>query len=120
MDSHTTQHKRTATTLDALRRIRGYSDQTLANRAGMSRSQVESRRHGRAPITLDDLERLAEALGVPTTVLLLDPADALRWLVENDAVDLGKGEFGWFTPSPDGQLVLDIRDSTTLCGTCPT
>lgn len=79
--------QRTANTVNALRRLRGYSDAKLGERAGMSRSQVEARRAGRATIDVNDLEALAAGLDVPTPVLLMDAPDAIRWILDNETGD---------------------------------
>lgn len=96
MPNRTEQTRRTARTIDTLRRLRGFTDQTLADHAGMSRSQIEARRSGRTAIDLDDLERIAVALDVPTPVLLMEPHEAVKYAAEA-GVDLGFPLSGWLT-----------------------
>ena len=102
MSSRTEQSRTTANTINTLRRFRGYSDARLAEKAGMSRSQVEARRSLRSVIDVDDLERLAKGLGVPTPVLLLDANEAIRWVIDNEESDGDQAfpQSGWSTGSP--------------------
>ena len=79
-----------ARTLGALRRHLGWTVKELADRAGMSRSSIDDRLHGRVTIDTDDIEALATAFGVPASVLLLDAGDAIRWVLDNEPAP------GWY------------------------
>lgn len=83
------QQLRTADTLDALARHYDLDDGDLATMVGMSRAAVQHRRggrsHPRTPLTIADLERFAEAFGVTTEVLLMEPAEAISWVIAHVA-----------------------------------
>lgn len=59
--------------LRQLRRARGLSQETLAERAGLDRTYVSSCERGRRNIGLLNIVRLAEALDIAPALLLADP-----------------------------------------------
>lgn len=73
-----------ARTFDELRRHFRLSEQALADRAGTSRSHVNERRRGKTAIDSNDMDRYGRALGVPSTVFLMNAADALRFVLDNE------------------------------------
>ena len=70
-------------TVDLLARTLGRTDGDLHRRTGISRHTSSQKRTGAKPIRAGDLWPLAEALDVEIGVLLLPPADALQWLIDN-------------------------------------
>ena len=56
----------------ALRKMRGWSQQEMANRAGLQRTHVGRIETGRYAVTLETLQAIAEAIGM--TVDIIDPA----------------------------------------------
>lgn len=67
--SHTTAH-----TVAALMKLRNVKQADIARVLGIGQPQVSRRLAGRAPFTLDDLEKLARYLEVPVAQLLEPPA----------------------------------------------
>ena len=55
-----------------LRKMRGWSQQEMANRAGLQRTHVGRIETGRYAVTLETLQAIAEAIGM--TVDIIDPA----------------------------------------------
>jgi transcriptional regulator with XRE-family HTH domain len=81
----TVHFKRVFATLVALCRL---TDADIAARTGWSRSTVNGRRVGSAPITVDELFRLAQALRVPEEVFFIeDVGEAVKAAVEHMAWD---------------------------------
>ena len=73
--------------LIALRKARGFTQQTLADTVGMSVIQVHRYEGGASQPTLDAIRKLAIALGVSADALVFDegergPDDALRYQFE--------------------------------------
>ena len=66
---------RLATNLKLLRGKVGFSQETLAAKAGMHRNQVGLIERGLANVTLDNLVSLAKALGVEESLLLTEPTE---------------------------------------------
>jgi transcriptional regulator with XRE-family HTH domain len=64
--------------LRELRRARGLSQESLAERAGLDRTYVSSCERGHRNISLENIYRLAAALGVEPSELLKQPADDAR------------------------------------------
>jgi transcriptional regulator with XRE-family HTH domain len=56
----------------ALRKLRGWSQAELAERAGLGRTHISRIEAGRYAMTLETMQSLAEALGM--TVDIIDPA----------------------------------------------
>ena len=56
----------------ALRKLRGWSQEALAERAGLGRTHISRIEAGRYAMTLETMQSLAEALGM--TVDIIDPA----------------------------------------------
>lgn len=79
----TAQRQRTAETFAALVRHFGFSDERLGELTGYTRSQIAGRRTGRTALDVDDLERFGATFEVPVTVLLGEPADAIRYVLDN-------------------------------------
>lgn len=104
---------RAAQVLEAIKRLRGFSDGEIADRAGLSRSAIEARRRGAKVIDVDDLERLGAALNVSPVVFLMEPIEAMRWVLDNapsmeephnQDVLRGHGD-----PAYEAQLLLDLE-----------
>lgn len=58
----------------ALRHEQEFSQEVLADRAGLHRTYVGSVERGERNVSLDNIYALAEALGVPAAELLTDPS----------------------------------------------
>jgi transcriptional regulator with XRE-family HTH domain len=69
---------RLATNLKLLRGKAGFSQETLAAKAGMHRNQVGLIERGTHGVTLDNLVSLANALGVEPSQLLIEPTETPR------------------------------------------
>ncbi len=69
--SHYTARQRVAANLRRVRQARGWSQEALADLAGLHRTYVGSIERGERNVSVDNIERLAQALG-------LDPADLLK------------------------------------------
>jgi len=69
--SHYTARQRVAANLRRVRQARGWSQEALADLAGLHRTYVGSIERGERNFSVDNIERLAQALG-------LDPADLLK------------------------------------------
>lgn len=64
--------QRFAANLRHLREIRGFSQEDVAELAGLHRTYVGSVERGERNVSIDNMERLARALGVPLKELLED------------------------------------------------
>lgn len=74
-----------ARTLDELKRYFRLSDQAIADRCpGYTRDKISERRRGVTALDSNDMDVIGHALGVPSTVFLLTPTEALRWLLDHD------------------------------------
>lgn len=81
--TRTLQGQRTARTFAALRQHFGFSDQRLGDLAGYTLSQVEARRKGETPFTVDDMERFGGVFHIPPEVFLMDENEAIRWVLDH-------------------------------------
>ncbi len=68
-DSHTTRHL-LAQRLRLLRTLRGWSQETLAEQAGLHRTYISGIERGERNLGLDNLDKLAQAFGVTVGDLL--------------------------------------------------
>lgn len=55
--------------LRLLRFLRGWSQMTLADASGLHRTYISAVERGRRNVSLDNIEKLADGLGVPITEL---------------------------------------------------
>lgn len=60
-----------ASNLKALRNAKGWSQEALADAAGIDRTYVSSLERKRYSVSIDRLDKLAAQLGVPPHVLLM-------------------------------------------------
>jgi transcriptional regulator with XRE-family HTH domain len=68
-DPHTTRHL-LAQRLCLLRTLRGWSQETLAEQAGLHRTYISGIERGERNLGLDNLDKLAQAFGVTVGDLL--------------------------------------------------
>jgi transcriptional regulator with XRE-family HTH domain len=68
-DSHTTRHL-LAQRLRLLRTLRGWSQETLAEQAGLHRTYISGIERAERNLGLDNLDKLAQAFGVTVVDLL--------------------------------------------------
>ena len=59
-----------------LRFTRGWSQELLAERAGLHRTHISQIERGQVNISIDNLEKLANAFGLPVPELLTPPSPA--------------------------------------------
>lgn len=83
--SNRTLNNNAARVLDALKRHFGLTDQVIADASNgaFTRSQIEARRAGRKTLDLDDLEALGETLHLPASVFLMEPNEAIRFVLDH-------------------------------------
>lgn len=74
------------------------SDGQLAGRLGISRSGVQYRRAGGVRLREDQVDEMAEAIGVPALVFELSPDEVLRWLADNRSEQVFAAS-GWLWPT---------------------
>ena len=84
-DSHSLRH-RLAKRLRQLREAREWSQADLSKASGLHRTHVSLIERGCCSLTLDNLERLADALGVPATDLLSTGGNPRRLLASTHPV----------------------------------
>ncbi|MDI1444537.1 helix-turn-helix transcriptional regulator [Polyangium sp. 6x1] len=75
-----------------LRKERGMSLQDLADAGAMSKGHLSSVEQGLAAITIETLDRIARALGVPSLCLVTFPAEDELDRIADLARKLPKGE----------------------------
>lgn len=73
-------------------RYRDLSVAGLAGHLGMTRATVNNYTSGKSRLNVEMIEGLAEALQVEPAVLLMEPDDAIRWVLDNSP-NSRKGEF---------------------------
>ncbi len=64
--------------LKAHRKLRGFTQEHVANILGISHNSYSMKERGQRPVDLDELEKLAEAYGVHPIALLMAPEDGPR------------------------------------------
>jgi len=64
-----------ATNLKRLRESRGLSQETFAELCGMHRTYISAVECQRRSISLENIQRIADALGVETHILFIDERD---------------------------------------------
>jgi transcriptional regulator with XRE-family HTH domain len=69
-----------ARNLQLARTIFGWSQEDLGLECGLKRTYIGALERGEINLGLDNLERLARGIGVPSHVLLLESAEAFRHL----------------------------------------
>lgn len=81
--AHRTLNDTAAQVLSALMRLHDVTDTAAGEACGKDRTWIEARRNGRSKLKLDDLEQLAKGLQVPPTVFFMEPAEAIRYSLDN-------------------------------------
>lgn len=110
-----------ARTFDLLVRMLKLNDRKIEARSGISRQTINGKRSGSSPIRARDLWPLADALDVDVEVLLLQPVEAARWLVENRPDELdqpeapGKSERANTTDDQEGHRTITHRRHDSPC-----
>jgi transcriptional regulator with XRE-family HTH domain len=84
------------TQIQAWRLSRKQSLQTLADKAGLSAPSLEAIESGEADPSASTMDRLAEALGIPTSWLFCDPKHVTLLTTDGDGEAL--------TPAPAGSV----------------
>jgi transcriptional regulator with XRE-family HTH domain len=69
-----------AKNLQLARTIFGWSQEDLGLECGLKRTYIGALERGEVSLGIDNLERLAKGIGVPTHVLLLESAEAYSHL----------------------------------------
>lgn len=67
-----------AANIRRLRKSRGWSQEALAHEAGFHRTFIGQVERGESNVSIDNIERLADALEVPASELMLAPSRAPR------------------------------------------
>ncbi len=67
-DPHTTRHL-LAKRLRYLRTLRGWSQETLAEHAGLHRTYISGIERGERNLSLDNLDKLAQAFGITVVAI---------------------------------------------------
>lgn len=75
--------RRTRQTIKKVMGYRGLNDTSLAELVRMSRSTVQSYTGGPTQITAKVLAKFAEVLDVDDYVLMMQPDDAMRWVLDH-------------------------------------
>lgn len=65
--------------LEQLRRLRGWTLTELATKAGVTRTTLDGKRHGRVSWTLADTQQFADVLEVPAAVFSFDDDQFWLW-----------------------------------------
>ncbi len=103
----THEDKTLAANIDEAKRLRGYTNDDLAERLGRDglngRNWVQERTSGRRALTYGQLVELSHALEIPVRVLTGDRTHLLRYLSENP--DLLDHASRWIIDSA-GELAL--------------
>ena len=71
--------RRLARRVRLLRIARGWSQEVLAGVSGLHRTYIGSVERAERNISLDNIERIAHALGIPIRDLLTEPEGTTRW-----------------------------------------
>ena len=102
MKHDTFKHKKLA----ALRAFHGMDQQTLADKAGLSRPTIQRLETGRTNNpSLETLQAIAEVFGYPAAVFFTDEAIHLQWKAKSHKI-----ERRWLhKPLPLGNLTLPNR-----------
>lgn len=92
--------------LDTIMRALDVKDAHLAPKLGISRSAVQNRRSGGVRLREDQVEEMADALGVPSDLFAMEVPDIFRWLADNRSEQVFAAS-GWFWPTAgDDRRVL--------------
>lgn len=75
--------KRIPATLVMLKKYRQLTDRAIGQMAGVSGQKIGSHCRGRGHVTERDLAMFAQIFDVPEYVLLLEPDEALRWVLDH-------------------------------------
>lgn len=86
--------------LETIMRTLDVKDAVLASQLGITRSAVQSRRSGGVKLREDQIDAMAEALGVPSMLFEVPADEVLRWLADNRREQVYAAS-GWFSASPE-------------------
>lgn len=69
--------------LDALMRYRRITGAEMSRRVGLTRQSLHDKLRGKNRVSLNDVSRFAEVLGVEPAVFFSDPDGAVRWVLDH-------------------------------------
>ena len=75
-------------TVATVARFLNWTTSALADQMGMTRPTITSRLKGHTAMEPAELRGFSLVLGVPVHVLEMSPNDAVRWVLDNDGVNL--------------------------------
>lgn len=97
----TTTERPITATLATVMHTLNVSDSELGRRIDRKPQWVQARRSGGTPIRVQELVTMADAMGIPVSVLTMRRSDALRWIAD-------QWDSGAITSSYAGQLDLGL------------
>lgn len=98
--------ERARVALNIYANIEDLSDDQLASRLDMTRTQINDRKLGRTKIKLPDIDRFAEKLGIPAPLWTGETADLLQWFADRER----RGETG--TTRRKRRIASDLHEHT--------
>lgn len=69
--------------------LRELSGADLCRLTGYTPQTVSAKMNGSAVISMTDADNFANALGVEPSVFFLEPDDAVRWVLDHRAIEVG-------------------------------